>query len=128
MILPVTTPLGPALPNASHESSVATAANDALPRRNISPLLPEVDWSQHFAVDLQLENVRAAVVPRHVQGPLRCRCDHRVALRVEDAVLFVQRARDDPSARADDHGIARVVPLLEVREELGTLRKVLRDV
>src|ERR1700687_5284503 len=117
MIPPMTTPLGPAMPNASDESSVATAANDELPRRNIPPLPPEADWSQPFAVALQLENVRPPVVPRHVQGPLRCRCDHRVALRVEDAVLFVQRARDDPSARADDHGIARVVPLLEVREE-----------
>ena len=43
-------------------------------------------------------------------------------------MLLVKRPRDDRSARVDDHRIARVVPGLEVGEQLGTLRESLRDV
>src|SRR5260370_29353031 len=92
------------------------------------PQLPEVDRSQHFAVDLELEDVRPSVVPRHVKRPLRGRRYHRVALRVEDAVLLVQRARHDPSARTHDHRVSGVVSLLEIREHLRALRKIPRDV
>ncbi len=67
-------------------------------------------------------------MPRHVQGPLGGRCDDRVALGIQDAVLFVERAGDDSPARADDHRIARVVPLLEVREQPRALWEIFRDV
>src|SRR5437879_5668730 len=77
----------------------------------------EIHRPTRLAVHFQPEDVRATVVPGDVESSFRFRCSFRVAVGEEDPVLFVEWAGDQRAVGRDDHRVARVEPLVEVRKE-----------
>src|SRR5712692_8431514 len=88
----------------------------------------EIDRRPRLSVHLEPEDVWASVVPGDVQSPLRRRRALGVAIREQDAVLFVQRAGDQLAVGRDDDRIARVEPLLQIREHACPFWEVGGDV
>ena len=70
-----------------------------------------------LAVYLQLEDVGSSIMPGHIQRPAGGDDAGRINVRVENAILFVERARHDVAPGSHYHRITGIDPLVGVGEQ-----------
>ena len=81
-----------------------------------------------FSVHMQREDIRSGVMPARVKLPARGARGPDIDLGDQEAVFFMHRPCDGATERLVDDGVARVDPLVLVREQFVAVRHVFGDV
>ena len=87
--------------------AVTTASRGSRPRPAVALL---DDHGARCPVDDQLEDIRAGVVPGHVQLPTRTRDECAVQLGIENRFLLARRSGHELPVGIHDHALSRIDP------------------